>query len=67
MELPSLFSTLDGKHIVMQASANSGSYKYKGTFSSILLATVDAEYKFMYNDVGCSGRISDGEVFNSCS
>ena len=53
----------------MQAPANSGSYyyNYKGTFSNELLAVVDAEYKFLYVDVGCNGRVSDGGVFNRCS
>jgi hypothetical protein len=54
----------------MQATANSGGYHYKytGTFSIVLLAVVDAECKFMYVDIGCSGRVSDGEVFyNRCS
>ena len=33
----------------------------------MLLAVVDAEYKFLYVDVGCDGRVSDGGVFNRCS
>ena len=28
----------------------------------VLLALVDADYKFIYIDIGCNGRISDGGV-----
>jgi hypothetical protein len=57
---------LEGKHIVMQTPANNGSYyySYKGTFIIVFLAIVDGEYKFMYVDVRCDGRISDGEIIN---
>lgn len=30
-----------------------------------MLAVVDANYNFIYTNVGCQGRISDGGVFNS--
>jgi hypothetical protein len=53
----------------MQATTNSGSYycNKKGAFSNVLLAVVDAEYKFMYADVGCNGRVSDRGVFSRSS
>ena len=33
----------------------------------VLLALVDADYKFIYVDVGCNGRISDGGVYRNSS
>jgi len=45
---------------------NSGSfyYNYKGFFSIVLLAVVDADYKFLYCDIGASGAGSDAGIFN---
>lgn len=46
---------------MLQRPAHSGShyYDYKGNFSTILSALVDADYKFLYADVGTNGRASD--------
>jgi hypothetical protein len=33
--------------------------------SNVLLALVDVDYCFMYADVGCQGRVSDGGVFRN--
>lgn len=55
------------ENTLIRPPANSGSYyfNYKHNFSIVLLALVDAEYKFIYVDVGCNGRISDGGVFRN--
>lgn len=31
------------------------------------MAVADAYYRFLYVDVGCNGRASDGGAFNKCS
>ncbi|KAL1268540.1 hypothetical protein QQF64_033903 [Cirrhinus molitorella] len=50
------------ENVVIRATVNSGSlfYNYKGTYSVVLLAVVDAQYCFRVVDVGSYGRTSDG-------
>ncbi|XP_063366264.1 uncharacterized protein LOC134654720 [Cydia amplana] len=52
---PDCLGVLDGKHCVMQSPIHSGSeyINYKGTFSIVLLALVDAGYKFIFVDCSC--------------
>uniref|UniRef100_A0A1X7TRN9 DDE Tnp4 domain-containing protein n=1 Tax=Amphimedon queenslandica TaxID=400682 RepID=A0A1X7TRN9_AMPQE len=56
---------MDGKHVLMRPPPHSGSYffNYKHTFSIVLLAIVDSDYKFSLVDIGFNGRLSDGGVY----
>ncbi|RVE54881.1 hypothetical protein evm_000248 [Chilo suppressalis] len=66
---PHCIGSIDGKHVVILSPNHSGTefYNYKHTFSIVLMALVDKKYRFMYADVGCQGRISDGGVFRNSS
>ena len=61
--IPHAVGALDGKHIAIKKAKRSGSeyLKYKGYFSLVLLALVDADYKFLRVNAGASGS---SQIFN---
>ena len=66
-QFPNCIGAANGKHVTILQLSNSGSefYNYKGFFSIVFLAIVDYNYKFIFADVGCQGRISDGGVYRN--
>lgn len=62
---PNCIGALDGKHVVIQSPAHSGSnyFCYKKTFSIVLLALVGPYYKFLIVDIGGLGKNSNGNIF----
>lgn len=62
---PNVIGAVDGKHIRIKQPHNSGSlfFNYKKYFSVVLMAWVDADYKFIFVDIGSYGSASDSNVF----
>jgi DDE superfamily endonuclease len=65
--LPNCVGAIDGKHIRIKAPPKSGSkyINHKGYFSINLFAICDAEYKFMYTEIGSFGSQNDAGIYHS--
>ena len=63
---PHTCGALDGKHIACKCPFKSGSqyYNYKHFYSIVLFALVDADYKFIFADLGGTGSASDAQIYN---
>lgn len=63
---PNVIAGIDGKHVRITCPNNSGSlfFNYKNYFSIVLLALVDANYKFLTVDIGSYGKEGDAGIFS---
>lgn len=68
-QFPNCCGAIDGKHVRIVCPKRSGSlcYNYKGYFSTVLLAIVDANCKFMFVDIGSYGKEGDPGIFERSS
>ncbi|KAF2887366.1 hypothetical protein ILUMI_18806, partial [Ignelater luminosus] len=65
--MPNCIGAIDGKHISIQNPFKSGTrfYNYKHFYSIHLMAICDADYKFIFVDIGAQGICGDSGVFRN--
>lgn len=65
---PNCCAAVDGKHVATFAPNETGSlyFNYKKSFSTNLMAAVDAKYRFLMVNIGAYGSNADSTVFAAC-
>lgn len=65
-DFPNCVAAIDGKHVRIVAHSKLGSlyFNFKGVFSIVLLAMIDANCKFVVIDVCSYGKEGDAGIFN---
>ncbi|CAN8013038.1 unnamed protein product, partial [Ixodes pacificus] len=66
-QYPNCVGAMDGKHVRITRPPKSGYiyYNYLKTYSIVLFAVVDANYRFIYIDVGAPGSKGDAGVWQT--
>ena len=69
-QFPYAFSAVDGSHLPIKcpnggAQAMKQYFNFKGFYSIVLMALVDAEYRFIWASVGAPGNTHDSTLFQS--
>ena len=67
-QFPHAVGALDGKHVAIRKPKKGESmyFNYKKYHSIVLMALVDADYMFMWVNVGTPGSCSDAQIWNDC-
>ncbi|XP_050689716.1 putative nuclease HARBI1 [Eriocheir sinensis] len=63
--VPRACGAIDGKHVAMRCPPNTGTlyHNYKGFLSVVLLALVDANYKFLWADVELKQCLDEASIY----
>lgn len=64
---PMCLGAIDGKHIRIENFPHAGSmnFNYKKHYSIVLLAIADADYNFLFVDIGAYGKDCDSSIFQN--